>query len=62
MEIKGIMVNTVSKQPVSGPKIDLTIITQKHVKSYNPEFPKGKPVDSYLNYQTALIKRGAILI
>lgn len=51
-QIKGIVVNAVSRQPVSGQKIDLTIITQKLVKSNDPELPDGKPVYSYFSYQT----------
>jgi hypothetical protein len=57
-QINGVVVNTLTKMPVPAQKIELTIITEKIVKVNDPEWPNGKPVYSYANYQTVSDQNG----
>lgn len=57
-QIKGIVVNTLTKLPVAGQKVELTIITQKTVKTNDPEWPSGKPVNSYTSYTSTSSQSG----
>lgn len=57
-QIKGVVANAITKQPVPGQKVELTIITQKLEKTSDPEWPNGKPVYSYTKYQTTSDQAG----
>lgn len=57
-QIKGVVANAITKQPVPGQKVELTIITQKLEKTNDPEWPNGKPVYSYTKYKTISDQNG----
>jgi hypothetical protein len=51
-QIKGVVVSNVTKMPIPGQKVELTITTQKIVKTNDPEWPNGKPVYNSNKYET----------
>jgi hypothetical protein len=60
-QIKGVVINSLTKAPVASQTIELTVITQKTIKTNEPEWPNGKPVYYYTKYQTTSDQSGNYL-